>query len=75
MSQNESNRLSRLPFLANKQTLGNYRLIAVVAALLLFALGAIAYSSSLTAITPDPPPGWLVNGSDLPNYEVIVDKP
>ena len=73
MSQNESNRLSRLPFAINKQTLDNYRLIAVVAALLLFALGAIAYSSSLTAITPDPPPGWLVNGSDLPNYEVIVD--
>ena len=33
----------------------------------------MAYANVLTAITPDPPAGWLVNGSDVPNYEVIVD--
>jgi len=71
MSQNESNRLSRLGFPANKQSHGNYRIIAI--ALLLIAFGAIACASSLTAITADSPAGWIINGSDLPNYEISVD--
>lgn len=71
MSQNGSNRLSRLAFSANKQSPGNYRLFAI--ALLLFAFGAIAYASSLTAFTADSPAGWIINGSDLPNYEISID--
>ena len=39
--------------------------------MLLFALGAIAYAT--TAITADQPLGWIINGSDLPNYEISVD--
>src|SRR5215203_5829420 len=71
MSQTETNRLSRSPLPAKKHRLINYKLIAV--ALLLFALGAMPYANSLTAIPADPPKGWFINGSHSQNHDISVD--
>jgi erythromycin esterase-like protein len=71
MSQNESNRLSPSQIPANKHSLSNYALIAL--ALLLFALGAIAYANPMTPIGAEPPAGWFINGSQVQNYEISVD--
>ena len=71
MSKNEINRLTPSPFQTHKHSLINNQLIAI--ALLLFALGAMAYGSRLTAVTADPPKGWFMAGSHPQNYEVSVD--
>ena len=65
MSRNKGNRLSLSHFPANKHCLP--------VALLLLALGAIAYATPMSAISADPPKGWFPNGTNIQNYEISVD--
>jgi erythromycin esterase-like protein len=71
MSKEKTNGLKPVPLQTIKHSLVNHKLIAI--ALLLFALGALAYGSRPTAVTAEPPKGWFVAGSHPQNYDMSVD--